>query len=323
MIGLETLLLFVAALAFAAGSGASDGSTLVAGSTRTNALTPLASMSILVVLVGLGPALVGTAVATTFAHRLVMFEGQGGKTALLMAVLAALVVVFDLTRRGFPTSLTLALIGGIVGAGLGSRLPVNWGVVGQALASGVLAPFASIAVAYVVSRAVARLPRRVTAGRSARHLERAGFLAQAVAYSANDAQKLVAILAVAAGASLNPVPVRAGPQLLVAVGFAVGTLLAIRRVGRRISDRIVRVRSANNIAAEFSAALVVFTSSALGMPVSSTQVATTAVVGTGITGGARRIRWDEAANIGLAWVLTLPASIALAFLVSGAVRLLR
>lgn len=323
MSGLEAGLLFVAAFAFAIGSGASDGSTLVAVSTRTNAVTPPVAITLLAFLVGFSPLLVGTAVATTFADRLVAFESDGGGTALLTAVLAALVVVFGLTRRGFPTSLTLALIGGIVGAGLGSRLPVNWGVVGQALAVGLLAPVASVTVAFMASRAVGRLPRRLTAGRSARHLERAGFLAQALAYSANDAQKLVAILAVAAGASLAPVPVRVAGQTVVAVGFALGTILAVRRVGRRISDRIVRVRRADNIAAELSAACVVFASAAVGMPASSTQVATGAVVGTGLSAGARRVRWDEATAVGLAWVLTLPASIGLAALGSGTLRLLR
>lgn len=324
MSGLEAGLLFVAAFAFAIGSGASDGSTLVAVSTRTNAVTPAVAITLLAFLVGVSPVLFGTAVATTFADRLVGFERDGGGTALLTAVLAALVVVFGLTRRGFPTSLTLALIGGIVGAGLGSRLPVNWGVVGQALAVGLLAPVASVTVAFMASRAVGRLPRRLTAGRSARHLERAGFLAQALAYSANDAQKLVAILAVAAGAaSLAPVPVRVAGQTVVAVGFALGTILAVRRVGRRISERIVRVRSADNIAAELSAACVVFASAAVGMPASSTQVATGAVVGTGLSAGSRRVRWDEATAVGLAWVLTLPASIGLAALGSGTLRLLR
>lgn len=323
MSGLEAGLLFVAAFAFAIGSGASDGSTLVAVSTRTNAVTPAVAITLLAFLVGVSPVLFGTAVATTFADRLVGFERDGGGTALLTAVLAALVVVFGLTRRGFPTSLTLALIGGIVGAGLGSRLSINWGVVGQALAVGLLAPVASVTVAFMASRAVGRLPRRLTAGRSARHLERAGFLAQALAYSANDAQKLVAILAVAAGASLAPVPVRVAGQTVVAVGFALGTILAVRRVGRRISERIVRVRSADNIAAELSAACVVFASAAVGMPASSTQVATGAVVGTGLSAGSRRVRWDEATAVGLAWVLTLPASIGLAALGSGTLRLLR
>jgi phosphate/sulfate permease len=93
---------------------------------RTRRITPTVAILCLMALVALGPLLVGTAVATTLAYRYVSFQGEDGKIALLVAVITSSTVVFSLNKRGTPTSLTLALIGGIVGAGLGDGLPVQW-----------------------------------------------------------------------------------------------------------------------------------------------------------------------------------------------------
>jgi PiT family inorganic phosphate transporter len=113
-------LLVVAAL-FAVVAGANDGSSILASAVRVSGLRPWVSISILLAAVVLGPlVLFGTSVATTLAHRLVPFDARGGvHVVLLVAALAAMLVVFGLSRAGLPTSLTLALVGGISGAGWG------------------------------------------------------------------------------------------------------------------------------------------------------------------------------------------------------------
>lgn len=119
---IEAILLASAALAFAAISGFNDGSTLIALSLPNVALRPLASIAILVAAVALIPLVGGARVAETLARGLVSFEGQGGKALFLVAVLVALGVTFALSRRSLPTSLTLALLGAIVGTGIGRGL---------------------------------------------------------------------------------------------------------------------------------------------------------------------------------------------------------
>lgn len=111
------VLSIVAAAAFAVVSGANDGGTLVAMGLKVTSIKPLVAIGLLTLAVVTGPFLFGTQVATTLADRLVSFEGAVGDSALLVAVIAALSIVTVLSRRGLPTSLTLALMGGSRGPG--------------------------------------------------------------------------------------------------------------------------------------------------------------------------------------------------------------
>lgn len=286
--------------------GANDGSTLIALSLPSEPIPPLALLASLAAIVTLGPFLLGTAVATTVVHGLVALEGSGGKDVVLIATAVAVLVVFTLSRWGLPTSLTLALVGGLVGAAVGARLPVAWATVGRVLALGLCAPLVSVAIGFLSSRAVRRVPRQVQTG-----LHGCAFAAQCVAYSANDAQKLVAIMAVGTSATSSHVTARPGTQILIGATFALGTLVNIRRTAHRVGHRMVQMRVADSISSEIASAIVVLSTSALGFPVSTTQAATAALIGSGLSLSSRRVRWLEAARIAAAWVVTLPASAAL------------
>jgi PiT family inorganic phosphate transporter len=316
-------LLVAGALLFGFVSGSNDGGTLVSLSTRTSVIPPGTALVLLALFVTVGPLLVGTAVATTVAHRLVSFGGAGGRPVLLAAVVASLLVVFALTRLGLSTSLTLALIGGIVGAGVGDGLRVSWGVVGGVLATGLAAPLAAVGVAYLLTRLASALPASWWVERPGRLLQGAGFSLQCLAYSANDAQKMVALLALGTGVLTAPVAVHWDTQLALGVLYALGVVVGVRPLAGRIAERVLPVRSANAVVLELSAAAVVLGSSALGAPISSTQAATTALVGTGLASSSHRVRWHEVASIGTAWVSTLPSSLALGIVAGLAVRTLR
>ena len=318
----EGFLLLASASAFALVSGANDGSTLVAVGTRTRVVSPRAGIAIMMVMVAVGPLLVGTAVATTLAHRLVSFGGVEGRVALLAAVITALVVVFALTRRGTPTSLTLALTGGIVGAGIGARLPVQWPVVGKVLAVGFAAPLLSVPAGWLVYLVLRGPVGRLVAQRFIRVSQYLGFVLQCLAYSANDAQKMVAIVAIGTSAQLNPVAATVGGQLAIALLFGVGILLTVRVMAGRVGEGVMYIRTPHFIATSVGSSVVVLATSLLGVPVSSTQAATGAAVGSGVATSPFSIRWNEVSKIGLAWVITLPISIVLAAALAAAGRLL-
>lgn len=320
---LSIALLVAAALATALVSGSNDGATLVALNTRTTTISPINAIVILSVLVGLGPFLVGTAVATTVAHGLVAFEQHGGSVAFLVAVLCALVVVFALSHRGLPTSVTLALTGTIVGAGIGFGLPVHWGVVAAVLLAGVVAPLAAAAAGFAAASAEQHFQPPALPRRARRAVEWAGFVIEAFAYGSNDAEKLVAIMAVAIGSGTAGIRVSPLGQAGLALCFAPGILLSVRQVAARVSERMVQVRSDTVIGVTFCASGVVLVSSALGYPISSTQAATAALLGVGARVAPRRVQWGQAGAIGMAWVVTLPISIALAATVGVLFRVLR
>lgn len=318
-----SVLLLVGALAFGVVSGSNDGGTLVSLATRTAVLPPGAALVVFAGLAAVGPMILGTAVATTVAHRLVTFDGGGGRMALFAAVVAALVIVTVLTRKGLSTSLTLALMGGIAGAGLGAGLHVAWGTLGGVLATCLVAPLVAAALSYWLTRGVGLLPADWWVGRSGRLVQRAGFVLQSLAYSGNDVQKVVAILAVATEATGYAVAPHWDTQLLLGGCYALGILLGVRPLAGRIGEGVIRVRPSNAVVLEFSASAVVLASSALGAPISSTQAATNALVGSGLGSGSARVRWEQVGNVGLAWVLTLPSSIALGTLFGFLLRGLR
>ncbi len=296
-----------AAIAFSLLSGVNDGGTIVAVGTRTGAVPILFAFSGLATAVVLVPAFFGSGVATTIAHGLVSFETRGGDWAFLAAVSAALLVVFVVSRRGLPTSLTLALTGGIIGAGIGARLPLTWSTIALVLAAGLLGPLAAAAVAFAIA-AAARALYGGGGARSARLVQRVGFALQSTAYAANDAEKLVAFMAIATGASLNPVRVHLPNQIVIGLCFAVGSLLALRRLSTRLTQKTVRAGPADSLSAAFASSAVVLAGSAVGIPVPTTTALTAGLLGASARLAPSRIRLEEVVAIAVVWGVTLPSA---------------
>jgi len=314
---LEGALLVVAAIAFAVVSGANDGGTLIAMGLKISSVKPLTAIGLLSVAVMAGPILIGTRVATTLADRLVAFEGDAGDSALLVAVAVALLVVAVLSYKGLPTSLTLALMGGIAGSGVGFRLPVAWDTVGFVLAMGAAAPFVGAVGGFAFSRFLLRyIPGRGTAATRIGLAHRLAFGLQCLAYSVNDGQKMLALFAVTAGTASGAVSARPEQVVVIGVLFALGILISLRRFAGLLGGGIMLLRPANAITAEFSSAAVLFGTAALGAPVSMTQSVTAALIGSGLSEGYGRIRWQAAFRIVLAWVFTLPAAAGLAAVIA-------
>jgi inorganic phosphate transporter, PiT family len=316
----DTLTLLALAAMFAAINGINDGSTLVANGLKVNSLRPLTAA--LLVLAGLAfvPLLFGTGVATTLVGRLVVFDGPLGRWPVAAAILSATVVTLLLTRRGLPTSLTLGLIGGITGAGLGAGLPVAWRMVAIVLVLAALAPLVGAGLAYVISGLPTPLPRRTSGRRVVGNAHRVGFVLQCLAYGANDGQKILAVFAIALGQTSGRVEASAGLLLVIALLFMVGMVTGLPRIASTISSGVITSRPYDAAVAGFSSAAAVLGTAAVGMPVSMTQAITGALVGVGRRTGAGRIRWQVVGRIAVAWTLTLPLAAVVAWLPAAAMR---
>lgn len=323
--GMEATLgvgLIVAALGFALVSGANDGATLGATGARAASLSMLPALVLLAVAVGVVPVLVGTSVATTLARGLVSFDRLGGRLAFLAAVVAGLAVVALLSRRGMPTSVTLALAGGILGSGLGAGLPLHWETTTVVVAAGVLGPVLAAGLGYLLAPSarlalgpLSRRPRR------SRLVRRSGFVLQSFAYGANSAEKLVAFVAVASGASLDPVRTALWSQLAVAACFVLGAAVAVGRTSLRVTDQMVRASPEGALSALVASSVLVLAGAAVGLPVSSTQGLTAALIGASARLTPNRVRPGQVVSLALAWSLTLPAAVAGGVLLGSLVRL--
>lgn len=318
----QAVVLLAVAAGFAVVNGANDGATLVAAGLKVPALSPLVAIAVLAAALVVAPLVLGTPVATTLADRLVSFEAEpgtiAGSTGLLIAVVTAVVVVTILTRRGLPTSLTLALVGGITGAGLGGGLPVSWVTFVVVALAGLVAPLLGTVGGFALARLSAVVPVRTDVTRRIKRVHTAAFTLQAVAYAMNDGQKMLAVGAIALSAGgvdtvTDGEVVLSGATLAgIAALFCVGLVGGLRRVAGTLGGGLLRARPSDAVAAELSSATVVLASATVGAPVSMTQSVAGALVGSGMSVSYRRVRWRAAGRLGLAWLITLPVSAALA-----------
>jgi PiT family inorganic phosphate transporter len=308
----DALLLFAAAGAFAMVSGANDGGALVSSGMQLRSVSLIGAIGMVALALVMVPLLLGTGVATTLATALL--EPQGGteaRLAFVVAVVAAVVVVAALTRSGVPTSLTLALIGGIAGAAVGFGLTVEWRTVGVVLLIALLAPLAGGVLAWGLIRPLRHLPLRSSTARLAWG-HRLAYSAQCVAYAANDGQKALAILAIAAGTATPRVTPRLDHLVVLAALFSVGLILGVRRVAAKLARAVAPVRPLEAVSVEAGSAMAVLCCTALGAPVSMTQSISGALVGAGLSHGFGRVRWQGVTQVAIAWIVTLPAAAALA-----------
>ena len=133
----------------------------------------------------------------------------------------------------------------------------------------------------------------------------------AFAHGSNDAQKTMGIITLALVLGRRH-PERRGPGLgdrhlgrgALSLGTAVGGWRIMKTMGQRVAD----LEPVHGFAAEITAATVLVGTAALGMPVSTTHVISSAIMGVGSSRGTRGVRWGVARNILIAWVLTIPAA---------------
>jgi PiT family inorganic phosphate transporter len=296
---LDVAVLIVVAGLFAVVSGINDGGALLATGLKLPSVRPATGILVLVVLAAVVP-LVTHQVALTFTTRLASFHAPGGKIAMAVAVISALAVVTALSMKGLPTSLTLAIVGGLTGAGLGWGLPVSPGSVLLVLAFGVAAPFVGGLLGWVL----VRMLLITTSARGLRRWHQVGFLLQSLAYSANDGQKMLAVFMIVFGFSGAPLPYTS----LVAVLFGLGTMYGLPKAGRTLGRELIASRPPHGVAAELAAGTAVIACAAVGMPVSMTQAIAGGLIGAGVAQGSGRVRWFATGKIVAAWFLTLPAS---------------
>lgn len=244
------------------------------------------------------------------------------------AGLAAAVLWNSLTwALGLPSSSGHAIVGGLTGAALveGGVNAVTWsageashslGVLGTLVALAASPPLGFLA-AFLATRGLRRSARRLTSRwngvvRSGQWLM-SGLVA--LSHGANDAAKSIGVIAALLLADGRverlsaPLWATVGCSLALTAGTALGGWRVVRTLGRRIYP----VRSLDALGAQGASAAVIFGSTLLGAPVSTTQVVASSVVGAGA--GRRRwhhVRWTLVGEMGLAWLVTVPAAATLA-----------
>lgn len=308
------LIVVVTALAFDFTNGFHDTGNAMATSIASGALAPRVAVALSTVLNLIG-AFLSTAVAATIAKGLI-----DANLVTLELVFAGLVggIVWNLLTwlLGIPSSSSHALIGGIVGAtiaAVGLRGVIWSGVVSKVIVPAVVAALLATLVGAVGTWLVYRTTRGVAEKRTERGFRR-GQIGSAslvsLAHGTNDAQKTMGVIflalmsygAVSTTASVPPLWV----IVSCAVAMAAGTYLGGWRIIRTLGKGLVEIKPPQGMAAESSSAAVILLSAHFGYALSTTQVATGSVLGSGVGKPGAEVRWGVAGRMVVAWLVTLP-----------------
>ncbi|MGY4643010.1 anion permease [Cellulomonas sp. URHB0016] len=315
MTGIPLLVLVVVtALAFDFTNGFHDTANAMATSIATKALRPKTAV-LLSAILNVAGAFLSLTVAATIANGIV---DQDAVT--LPVVFAGLCggIIWNLTTWyfGLPSSSSHALIGGLVGAVLAAAgaSGVQWdGLLSKVVLPAILAPVVAGLVAATGTWLVYRITRGMPRGDRATEF-RWGQVGSAslvsLAHGTNDAQKTMGILLLAlVAAGQLPEGSAVPPWVIVSCALAIGlgTYVGGWRVIRTLGKGLVDIESPQGLAAETSSAAVILASSQFGYPLSTTQVASGSIMGSGV-GRRTEVRWSTARRMVAAWLITLPAA---------------
>jgi PiT family inorganic phosphate transporter len=314
------------AFAFAVTNGLHDASNAIATLVATRAARPRHALALAAVFNLLGPLLVGGAVASAIGG-IVTIGGAEGIDIIAAGLLAAVAWNLITWRWGLPSSSGHALVGGLVGAALaaGGGEAVRWGgldgihpvgVLGACIALAVSPPIGALA-AFLLVRAVRRCALRATRRWHdfAQAAQWATSATLAFSHGANDAQKSAGIVAalLLADGRIDALSAPLWATIACAGALTLGTAAGGWNIVRTVGRRIYHLHPVDGLCSQGASAAVILGASLVGAPTSTTQVVASSVVGVG--GGRRRwhhVRWELVRHMSLAWVVTMPASGAIA-----------
>lgn len=321
MLTAALVILIVVALGFDFTNGFHDAANAVATAIASKALRPLTALAMAAVL-NVAGALVSTKVAKTIGSGIIGTpKGHQGLVIVFAALVGAIAWNLITWRLRLPSSSTHALIGGLVGAGLVSAGSVHWSVLWHKVMVPMIAsPAIGIALGFGLMVIILWAFRRVRPGpvnRGFRGAEVLSTAAMAWSHGTQDAQKTMGVitLALLVTGHVKTFAVPVWVILAAATAMGVGTVAGGWRIIGTIGSRITPLDPPRAFAAQSTAsALLLVSAYSYAMPVSSTHVITSTVMGAGATRRLSAVRWGVAREVVVAWVLTIPGAGAVAAL---------
>jgi len=316
-----TVLIVVIALFFDYTNGFHDAANAIATSISTRALTPRVALAMAAV-ANVAGALISTKVAATVGSGIIDApSGRAGLVIVLAGLIGAITWNLGTWYFGLPSSSSHALIGGLIGAALAGSEGVKWsGIADKVVVPMVSSPLGGLVLGYLFMLTLLWTFRNANAhkvNRGFRWAQIASAGAMAFGHGTQDAQKTMGVIALALTVSGHLAPHSGIPLwviLAAATAISLGTYSGGWRIMRTLGRRIISLSPASGFAAQTVASSIMLTTSQLGLPVSTTHVITSSVMGVGATRRFSAVRWGVAGNIVFAWVLTIPGAAAVAAL---------
>ncbi len=313
------ILVIFTALAFDYINGFHDTANAIATCVSTRALSVKAAI-IMAAFLNFAGAMVSTKVASTIGKGIVDASSVT-QMVVLAGVLGAIIWNLITWYYGMPSSSSHAIIGGIMGAVIAHAGPavLQWKGLKKIVLALVISPVVGTLVGFIFMVIVLWLFRNHSPGplnKGFRKLQVASAALMAFSHGTADAQKSMGVITMAL-LSYGLIPSFVVPtwvKVACAVAMALGTAAGGWRIIKTLGRDFVKLQPVHGFCVETAAAGVIMGAASIGMPVSTTHVITSAILGVGISKRLTAVNWNVAYRIVWAWILTIPAAAAMAFL---------
>lgn len=317
-----TILVVIFALAFDFINGFHDTANAIATSVSTRALKPRTAIMLAATMNFVG-ALTFTGVAKTITKDIVdPFVLENGSLVILAALVSAIIWNLVTWYFGIPSSSSHALIGSIAGAAIAAA---GFGILNysgfikiiQAL---LLSPIIALVGGFLVMtilRMVLKNRNLFKANRRIRYMQIGTAAIQSFTHGTNDAQKAMGIITMALiAAELQTTDdIQLWVRIAAATAMGIGTSIGGYKIIKTVGGKIMKIRPIHGIASDLNSAVIIFGATLLHLPVSTTHVISSSIMGVGSAQRLKGVKWGVAQKIVLTWIITMPISALMAAVV--------
>ncbi len=319
--------IIILAVLFDISNGYNDAANAIATVVSTRVLKPSQAVLLAVFMNVLG-AFLTTAVAKTIGKGIVDPKAIS-ELVVLSALFAGFLWNTLMTILGLPVSASHALIGGLVGASIsfGGFSILNISGLYTIFSSLIISPLCGLISGFLFMSIILKLCGTLSVHTINKYFGKLQILSasfMAFSHGSNDAQKVMGIITLSLVSSgfLHSLEVPYWVILICALAMGLGTALGGWRVIKTMGVKILKLEPVHGFAAETSATAIILSASHLGLPVSTTHVIASAIMGVGATKRLTAVRWGIGKKIVNAWILTLPACTIVAWITHSILKIL-
>ncbi len=316
-----TILIVIGALAFDFINGFHDTANAIATSVSTKALKPRHAIILAAVMNFVG-AMTFTGVAKTITKDIVdPFTLQNGELVILAALIAAIFWNLLTWYYGIPSSSSHAIIGSIAGAAIAAAGFTSLNYSGflkilQALLFSPIIAFVAGFIVYSLFKVIFKHNNLTKTNRNFRTFQIFTAALQAYTHGTNDAQKAMGIITMAliANGFTTSTDIPFWVQFSCALAMGLGTSVGGWKIIKTVGGKIMKIRPVNGVAADLTGAMIIFGATYIHLPVSTTHVISSSILGVGASHRLKGVKWGTAQRMLITWVITLPISATIAAL---------
>lgn len=319
---LITILIVALAVIFDFINGFHDTANAIATSVSTKALQPRHAI-ILASVMNFAGAMTFTGVANTITKDIVdPFALENGTLVITAALVAAITWNLITWYFGIPSSSSHALIGSIAGAAIAATgfSMLNYSGFTSIIKALLISPVIAFVVGFIVYSIFKVVFKNNNLSKTNRRFRRIQILTaslQAYSHGTNDAQKAMGIITMAliVNGYQSSSDVQLWVQFACALAMALGTAVGGWKIIKTVGGKIMKIRPINGVAADATGAAVIFGATFLHLPVSTTHVISSSILGVGTSHRVRGVKWDTAQRMIVTWIITMPISALIAGIV--------